>query len=252
MRANLRDYTTKARPLLNAALGTLFPARCAACRDPVGTHGALCAECWDDMHFITDPLCHRCGLPFSHEMGGIALCGYCMKSPPAFVQARAVFKYDGSSRAQILALKYQDKTQLAPIFGMWLARTGQEYIGMADAIVPVPLHYWRLLKRRYNQAALLSQMLEKQTGIPVLPDTLKRTRATATQAGLTRKGREDNVRGAFAVSPTRQSALKGKSVLLVDDVMTTGATLNACARTLHDAGVLDVYVLTIARTVVAD
>ena len=252
MRATLHGYAQKAKPLLNAGLNTVFPARCAACRDPVGSHGALCTKCWGEMHFITDPLCYRCGLPFEHEMGGVALCGHCMAAPPAFAQARAVFKYDGSSRAQILALKYQDKTQLAPIFGAWLARTGAEYHGKVQAILPVPLHYWRLLKRRYNQAALLSHALGKQTGLPVWLDALKRTRATATQAGLARKGREDNMRGAFAVPPARRAQLKGLSVLLVDDVMTTGATLNACARTLHDAGARDVYVLTIARTVVAD
>ena len=253
MRATLRDYTAKARFILaKPVLDSFFPARCAACREPVESHGALCAQCWNDMHFIAEPLCHRCGLPFGHDMGGIALCGHCMANPPAFAEARAVFKYDGSSRAQILALKYQDKTQLAPIFGMWLARTGQHYHEKVQAVLPVPLHYRRLLKRRYNQAALLSHALSKQTGLPVWLDSLQRTRATATQAGLTRKGREDNVRGAFTVPPARRAQLKGTSLLLVDDVMTTGATLNACARALHDAGVVDVYVLTIARTVVAE
>ncbi len=252
MIATLRSFGAKAKPLLAATLDTAFPARCAACRDPVSTHGALCVRCWTDIHFIGDPVCHRCGLPFEHDMGGIAMCGHCMMEPPAFTQTRSVFRYDGSSRAQVLALKYYDKTQLAPIFGMWLARMGKEYQDKVSAILPVPLHYLRLLTRRYNQAALLAHALSHQINLPVLPDALRRIRPTQTQAGLTRKGREDNVRGAFAVAKKKRTQLKGASVLLVDDVMTTGATLNACARTLHDAGVADVYVLTIARTVVAD
>jgi ComF family protein len=252
MHAILRDYAAKAKPLLSTAMDTLFPARCAACREAVGVHGALCSVCWGDIHFITDPLCHRCGLPFEHIMGEMALCGHCMKQPPAFAEARAVFRYDGSSRAQVLALKYYDKTQLAPVFGQWLARMGKPYAAKVQAILPVPLHYWRLLGRRYNQAALLAHALSDQTGLPVLADALLRTRATRTQAGLTKKGREDNVRGAFKVASRKRARLKGASVLLIDDVMTTGATLNACARALHDAGVIDVYVLTLARTVVAD
>jgi ComF family protein len=252
MLATLRDYAAKAKPLLAAAQDTLFPARCAACRDPVGVHGALCARCWAEMHFIADPLCYRCGLPFEHGMPEGALCGRCMAEPPAYAEARAVFRYDGSSRAQVLALKYYDKTQLAPVFGAWLARAGREYQGRVHAILPVPLHYWRLLARRYNQAALLAHALAQETQLPVWPDALMRIRATAAQAGLTRKGREDNVRGAFKVPAPKRQRLKGASVLLVDDVMTTGATLNACSRALHDAGVRDVYVLTLARTVVAD
>jgi ComF family protein len=253
MSVTLRDCVTKAKPALMAAVETLFPARCAACREAVGAHGALCARCWGEIHFITDPLCHRCGLPFPHAMGGgIALCGRCMAEPPAFTEARAVFRYDGSSRAQILALKYHDKTQLAPVFAAWLARAGKDYAAKTQLILPVPLHYWRLLGRRYNQAALLAHALSKHTGLPVATDALTRIRVTSSQAGLTRRGREDNVRGAFAVPSAKRALLKGMSVLLVDDVMTTGATLAACARALHDAGVRDVYVLTLARTVVAD
>jgi ComF family protein len=233
-------------------LDTLFPARCAACRDPVGTHGALCAACWQKMHFITDPLCRKCGLPFEFRMGEEVLCGRCMAQMPSYTQARAVFKYDENSRAQILAFKYYDKTQLAPVFGQWLARMGKPYAEKAQLIIPVPLHYWRLLTRRYNQAALIAYALSDFANLPVLPDTLKRTRSTSAQSGLTRRQREDNMRGAFRVPREKRGMLKSKSVLLVDDVMTTGATLDACARALHDAGVVDVYALTLARTVIAD
>jgi len=117
MRATLRDNLSKAKPLLLRAVDTIFPARCACCHATVGTHGAMCAACWAGIHFITDPLCFRCGLPFEHAMGPEALCGQCMQKPPAFTEARAVFRYDETSRSQILALKYHDRTQLAPVFG---------------------------------------------------------------------------------------------------------------------------------------
>jgi ComF family protein len=252
MRLNLRDYTAKAKPLLAAAVDMLFPAQCAVCHEAVGMHGALCATCWGQIHFITDPMCFKCGLPFEYRIGEKALCASCMAVMPAYTEARAIFRYDENSKGQVLAFKYHDKTQLAPIFGEWLARTYKPYTDKVQFIVPVPLHYWRLLSRRYNQATLLAHTLGRHTGLPVLPDTLKRIRATESQAGLSRRQRIDNMRGAFTVAKPRRELLKGKSVLLVDDVMTTGATLDACARTLHDAGVQDVYVLTIARTVLAD
>jgi len=175
-----------------------------------------------------------------------------MQEMPAFTEARAVFRYDEKSKAQVLALKYYDKTQLAPVFGAWLARAGKAYIEKAQVILPVPLHYRRLLMRRYNQAALLAQALAAHCTIPVMPNILQRKRATPPQLGLTRRQREDNVRGAFYVPKEKRETLKSKAVLLVDDVMTTGATLNACARTLHDAGARDVYVLTLARTVIIE
>jgi len=252
MRTDLRHYAAKAKPILARTLDMLFPARCAACHEPVGTHGALCAICWQNMHFITDPLCYKCGLPFEFALGEGALCGRCIATSPNYTEARAIFRYDEHSKRQVLALKYYDKTQLAPIFGQWLARAGKAYIEKSDLILPVPLHYWRLLNRRYNQAALLAYALSKTTGLPVLPNALNRLHATPTQSGLTRRQREDNMRGAFGVHARYRPQIQGKSVLLVDDVMTTGATLDACARALHDAGAKDVYVLTLARTVIAD
>lgn len=248
----LREFSGKARPLLARAADTLFPPRCPACSEPVAQQGALCGECWREMQFITDPRCHRCGLPFEYGMGQELLCGRCMESPPAFTRALSVFRYDDTSRKQVLAFKFHDRTQLAPVFGQWLARAGNEFAPLTDVILPVPLHYRRLLQRRYNQAALLSYALGKQVKLPVLPDVLLRKKPTSSQSGLSRKGREDNLRGAFTVPKAKRAQIKGKSVLLVDDVMTTGATLNACARVLHDAGVKDVYGLTLARTVLGE
>ena len=208
--------------------------------------------CWQDIHFITEPFCYKCGLPFSFALGAGALCGECLKKSPAYTQARSVFRYEENSKSQVLAFKYYDKTQLAPVFGTWLARAGADFVPKAEAIIPVPLHYWRLLKGRYNQAALLADALAKRIHVPVLPDTLERQHATPTQAGLTRRQREENMQGVFTVPPKKRGALKGKSVILVDDVMTTGATLNACASALNDAGVVDVYALTLACAVIAE
>ena len=243
----------KASAALQSIMDTLFPARCAACRELVGRHGALCSACWQNIHFIADPICFKCGLPFEYTIGESALCGRCMEQKPVFTQARAVFKYDATSKGQLLAFKYHDKTQLAPVFGEWLAHAiAADYATKTQAIIPVPLHYSRLLGRRYNQAALLAHALGKRINLPVLPDTLQRTRKTPPQSGMSRRQRIDNMRAAFRVAPQKCPQIKGKSVILVDDVMTTGATLDACARALHDAGVPDVYVLTIARTVIAD
>ncbi len=252
MLARLRKFSQKTSPLLVRAADTLFPPRCPVCTAGVTMQGTLCAECWKDMHFITDPMCHRCGLPFEYGMGPELLCGRCMETPPAFTRAVSVCRYDDKSRPQVLAFKFRDRTQLAPLFGEWLARVATPFATQADIIVPVPLHYRRLLMRRYNQAALLALALANLSGLPVLPNTLQRKKPTPAQSGLSRKGREDNLRGAFTVPRPKRSHIKGKAVLLVDDVMTTGATLNACARVLRDAGAKDIYGITLARTVLSE
>lgn len=245
----LREISGKARPLFGVIADTLFPPRCPACAEGVMQQGALCATCWGEMHFIVDPMCRACGLPFEYSVGEGALCGRCMETPPAFTRAISVFRYDDKSRPQILAFKFHDRTQLAPLFGGWLTRTGADFARMCDVIIPVPLHYRRLLARRYNQASLLARILAEKVGKPMLPDTLRRKRATSAQSGLSQKAREDNMRGAFMLPKEKRADVKGKTVLLVDDVMTTGATMNACARVLRDAGAKDIYALTLARTV---
>jgi ComF family protein len=244
----LRECLPKANALFEGCLQTLFPARCPACQEPVGRHGGLCAPCWDKIHFITAPMCHRCGLPFDYQIAPVARCARCLRDKPPYRQARAVFRYTSDSRAQLLALKYQDKTQLAPIFSRWLHRASLD-LPRCDLILPVPLHYFRLVRRRYNQAALLARGLSRLSGVPVRTDLLKRVRATPSQAGLSRSRRQANLRGAFHVPEKRKDQLRHRTVLLIDDVLTTGATIHACCRALKDAGVKDVYVLTLARVV---
>lgn len=233
----------------NTLLNLLFPPQCLGCDTLVPTHGTLCLECWKGVHFITEPFCACCGLPFEYTLGDGALCGECLQKRPPYSRARAAFRYDDASKSLVLKLKYHDQTYLAPLFAGWLAKAGADLIAVSDAIVPVPLHYWRFVSRRYNQSALLAAALSKTTGLPWLPDTLKRTRATAQQTGLTRRQREDNIRGAFDVPIKRRAPIQHKSVLLIDDVFTTGATLEACTKTLLGAGASNVNVLTLARTI---
>ena len=225
----------------------VLPPRCIGCGALVDAPGALCGTCWRGIDFITEPFCARCGLPFGHDAGAGAICGECARTPPPFERARSAAVYDDASRALILAFKHADRTDAATALGGWLARAGAEILADADAIVPVPLHRRRLLARRYNQAALLALALSRATGVPCLVDGLVRIRATPSQGRMDRTRRERNVRGAFSVRKSRAAALRGCHVVLVDDVLTTGATASACARALLRGGAARVSVLALAR-----
>jgi ComF family protein len=235
--------------MLARALDLLFPPQCLHCDTLVPTHGTLCLPCWQGIAFIADPFCRCCGHPFDFTMGEEALCANCMREMPPYVHARAVMRYNDASRSLVLKLKYQDQLYLAQIYGTWLAKAGRELIGNCDLIVPVPLYYWRFVSRRYNQSALLGEALARHCALPVIPDALTRLRATQSQSGLTFAQRRDNVKGAFSVNEKHAASLKGKTVLLIDDVMTTGETLSECAHALLAAGAMRVHVLTLARTV---
>lgn len=228
-------------------LNLLFPPQCLNCECRVPTHGTLCLSCWENIRFISEPMCACCGLPFEYAVDKNTLCGECLNEHPPYSRARAAFVYDEHSRSLILKLKYQDDTYLAKTYGPWLSKAGAELLAASDVIIPVPLHYWRFVARRYNQSALLANMLAKFATKPVLLDGLRRTRATEQQTGLTKSQREDNVRGAFSIHPKHATNIKGKSVLLIDDVITTGATLRHCTKALLKAGASQVNVLTLAR-----
>lgn len=207
--------------------------------------GGLSAETWSRITFIDDPACLGCGAPFEYELG--VRCAACLAKPRAFDAARAACLYDETSREPILKLKHSDRTDLAPLFARWLSRAARELLAEADAIAPVPLHPSRLLSRRYNQAAEIARPLARLNGVAYLPDALVRRRATDTQGGKSGVGRRRNVAGAFEVPSGRARLVSGKRILLVDDVLTTGATAEGCARALKAAGALRVDVAVVAR-----
>jgi len=233
------------RRLGRAVVDGVLPPRCLACGDIVGEPHALCGRCWAAMTFFAPPWCVLCGLPFPHPVADDAVCGACAIARPHWDRARAVLRYDKHSRRLVLSLKHGDQTHLAHAFGRWMRRAGHEVLDSADLLVPVPLHWTRLFSRRFNQAALLAQAIHAAGGPPVAADWLVRRRKTPSQGHLGPLARQRNVAAAFAVRPGRE--LRGRRVVLVDDVMTTGATAAECARVLRRAGAGFVGVLTLAR-----
>lgn len=231
------------------ALDALLPPRCLACGSPVDRSGALCAGCWERIDFAAAPHCACCGYPFAFDLGAGTLCGACAREPPAYDRSRFVMRYDDASKGLVLGFKHRDRTEGAPTFAAWLARAGAGLVAEADLLAPVPLHRIRLFTRRYNQAAMLCRALGRSTGLPVVPDLLVRSRNTPPQGRLSPAARRRNVAGAFAVAPGRRGVLEGRRVLLIDDVMTTGATVSACARVLRRGGAAGVDVLVLARVV---
>lgn len=234
-----------------AVLDTLFPPSCLACRRAVAAHGALCPACWRRVAFIEKPYCERLGTPFPYDLEVAGLQSpEAIANPPVYQRARAVARFDdGPVRDLIHRLKYGDRMELAKPLGLWMARAGAELLGETDLLVPVPLHWRRLAWRQFNQANALARVVGRASGRPVDPFALARLKPTAPQVGLTRAQRADNVQGAFAVPATAMPAVDGRKVVLVDDVLTSGATLNAAARALLRAGAVRVDVLVFARVV---
>jgi ComF family protein len=230
------------------ALDIALPTLCVACREPVEGEG-VCAACWAKLSFIAPPFCPRLGIPFVYDPGPDMLSMEAIANPPAYARARAAVRYDDVARTLVHALKYQDRTDLAPSMGRWMARAGRELLAAADVLVPVPLHWRRGWSRRYNQSGALARVIEQQTGIAVAAEALRRIRPTEQQIGLSRPQRASNVQGAFKVAPDRQRLVAGRRVVLIDDVLTSGATVDACARALLRAKAATVDVLVFARVV---
>jgi ComF family protein len=231
---------------LAAIADLIVPPCCLVCRAPLGAHHLLCAPCWREVHFIRPPLCDVLGMPLPFDTGERMVSAAAVARPPAYDRARAVAHYSGAMRTLIHQFKYADRHDARALFGRWLAEAGRDLIVGIDVVVPVPLSRLRLLSRRFNQAGILAQELSRRTGLAVDAHLLQRLRFTKTQVGLTHDQRRRNLAGAFRVRRNRQAALEGRNVLLVDDVITTGATVEACARALKRAGAARVDVLALA------
>lgn len=245
----MQTLRTRVSDVLGMAVDAVLPPRCIVSGEMVERQGMIAPAVWADLDFIADPFCAVCGFPFEFEVEKSAQCASCLANRPPYESARAALKYGDTSRDIILGFKHADKTHAVKAFVPWLKRAGAEMIKEADIIAPVPLHFWRLVSRRYNQAALMANALAQETGKPVIPDLMRRTRATPSQGHLNAKQRFRNVRRAFALGSGHKETIKGKTILLVDDVYTTGATVRECAKILMKSGAAKVHVLTLARVV---
>ena len=231
-------------------LDLVLPPHCPACETIVDAPGRFCTACFRSAALIVPPCCVRCGVGFgSVEAGGLSRsCAACLLEPPPWRSGRAAFAYDDFSRRLVLPLKYADRTENAVVLARHMARAGRDLLEQADLLVPVPLHRRRLLSRRYNQAALLAQAVGRLSGRKVLVDALARVRHTAPLVGQSPSERRRAVADAIRVRPHRLALLAERHVVLVDDVLTTGATAGACATALLAAGAASVDVLAAART----
>jgi ComF family protein len=244
-----RIESFRPRRLAVALLDLLLPPTCVTCATPVDVPGLQCGACFGELTTIGEPCCLCCGAPFElawHAVEG-GMCQRCLDSPPPFHRARAALSYDKASRRLVLPFKHGDRIELASILARKMAQAGKELLREAEILVPVPLHRRRLFVRRYNQSALLAQRLGGMTGRPVMVDALRRLHATESLGAKSAGERRDEVAGAFAVRPRRTAAIEGRRILLIDDVMTSGATASACTESLLAAGAASVDVLVAVR-----
>lgn len=237
------------RAALRVAFDVALPPLCPSCRAPLGEGAGLCASCWSKLSLIEPPYCARLGIPFAYDPGPGLLSMEAIANPPAYDRARAAVRYDDIARALVVSFKYSDRLDLAPMMGRWMTRAGRELLSDADALLPVPLHWRRLWARRFNQSAALAGAISGRCGVPVMHDALKRVRATPQQVGLSKNERADNVQGAFRVPAEQKANVAGRRLVLIDDVLTSGATADTCARALLRAGAAHVDVLVFARVV---
>ena len=235
-------------PFLKHLIEIILPHRCPLCGVVVNDATNLCHRCFGEIDFISPPFCDVCGIPFARDELTGSVCGACLEHLPAFDKARSVFAYEGKGRDLVLGFKYADRTETTEAFAKWLLRAGKDFFDGEEKttlIMPVPMHRHKLMLRRYNQAALLANYVGQIAQIRVDCHNLERVRKTKPQSEYNAKGRKDNVRGAFALK--KAHLLKGERVLLIDDVLTTGATVAECAKVLKKAGAEKVEVLVLAR-----
>ncbi len=236
--------------LWDSVINFIFPQQCCICKSYLGMDGAVCANCLAKLDFISNPKCECCGLPFEFKLKNAKqklLCPNCIKKPYKFDKAISSVKYNEFSKKIILPLKHGDKTQYAKFIANIMTMSGRDIATDSDFIIPVPIHLTRMLKRKYNQASLIANHLSKVYKKPVLYSTLIRSKSTPSQGHLSERERKQNVSGVFSVKHSER--IKGKNILLIDDVFTTGATVNECAKILKKAGANKIFVLTFARAI---
>jgi len=249
-----RDLRRWSLHSLQALANLVLPPICVHCHAPVADHGVLCADCWRGIDFITPPLCDRLGLPLAYAdpADPVQVSAAALRDPPIFARARAAARFDGVMRNLIHGFKYADRHESSQMLARMMWAAGRDLLRDSDVLMPVPLHPRKLWQRRFNQAAILARAISGLSGVPVDLFSLRRRRRTDSQVGLSADQRQSNVAAAFAVPAARADRIKGKRVLLIDDVMTTGATLSACALVLKEAGAADVDCLAAAMTAGAD
>ncbi|MEM6304962.1 MAG: ComF family protein [Pseudomonadota bacterium] len=229
-------------------MDTVYPARCMGCGDVVDTDFGLCGPCWRDTAFIGGAVCDRCGVPLPGDVqAGDAMCDGCLKHPKPWDQGRAAILYRDAGRKLVLALKHGDRQEIARPAAKWMAQVAKELVDADTLIAPIPLHWARMMSRRYNQSALLARALGVEMGKDICLDLLSRPRRTRSLDGLKQAQRQATLEGAITVTDKRLSVLQGRSVLLVDDVMTSGATLSAATHALQRAGAGRICVVVLAR-----
>lgn len=238
---------------IQTAVGLIYPPQCLACGELVETEFALCGRCWRDTPFISGTVCDTCGVPLPGDGDGDRLsCDDCLVTARPWGRGRAALAYRGGGRGLVLALKHGDRTEIARPAAQWMARAAEPILEPDMVLAPVPLHWMRLIRRRYNQSALLSRELARITGLAHCPDLLIRRRRTPSLDRKPMAQRFATLQNAIAPHPRRLSYMAGKAVLLIDDVMTSGATLAACAEACRAAGARDVFALVLARVAKED
>lgn len=247
----LKRGLERSRAIASLLADLVFPPSCLCCRGAVGSHGALCPNCWSGINFIEKPYCDRLGTPFAYDLGIEGLLSpEALADPPVYTRARAVARFtDGPVRQLVHRLKYHDRMDLAGPLGAWMTRAGSELLDVADLLVPVPLHRRRLMWRQFNQAQALAAAIGRARSMKVESNLLHRIKRTTPQIGLSRVQRASNMQGAFTVPDEAKPFVEGRAIVLIDDVLTSGATINAAARALLRAGAARVDVLVFARVV---
>jgi ComF family protein len=232
--------------LWRGVVDLVTPSLCLSCQAPVEEPASLCVACWSKLRLIDEPVCDALGTPFAYDQGAGALSPAALADPPPWDRARAAVVFNDDSARLVHALKYRDRPEAGLLMARLMASAGRRLLAEADVLVPVPLHYFRLWQRRFNQSAFLAQALSAAADRPWWPDLMRRRRMTRPQVGLDQAQRQRNVRGAFTLRAGAEAAVGGRAILLIDDVRTTGATAGACAEVLRQAGAKRVDLLTFA------